>query len=429
MIGAFLLFLQVSTAQVVPPVPSKVTVQTGKTPVTVPVVMTDDVPTVSATKLAAALGGSVRAGDEGRYTMIVGEARVIFTTGTPFARIDTTVIPLTSSPTAVQGALYVPFDVVSQVIPHWVTGFLYDADDGELRKFDTSARKVAATPPPPTPSSSSSSDDASAGDPPATDASAPHGTVLPPTTSAHPHLRHHHIVIVDAGHGGVDNGMTGPIAGGPKIYEKYITLSVARLLARDLRDDGIEVVMTRTTDTLIALADRGQIANRSHGDVFVSVHVNATGSRGRDAIHERGYETYFLAEAKTEDARRVEKMENEAVRFETGANAPKGDPLSYILNDMAQNEHLRESNELAQLVQDGFHHFHPGPDRGVQQANFAVLRGSYMPAVLVEIGFGTNPREAAFISDPDNERTIAHSIAQSVVTYLERYEARVEGGR
>jgi N-acetylmuramoyl-L-alanine amidase len=120
-------------------------------------------------------------------------------------------------------------------------------------------------------------------------------------------------------------------------------------------------------------------------------------------------------------------MENEAVKFETGVNASKGDPLSFIINDMAQNEHLRESNELAQLIQDGFKSFHPGPDRGVQQANFAVLRGSFMPAVLVEIGFGTNPQEAKFLGDADNQHTIARSIARSVVTYLNRYQARLGG--
>jgi N-acetylmuramoyl-L-alanine amidase len=222
--------------------------------------------------------------------------------------------------------------------------------------------------------------------------------------------------------------MTGPIGDGPRIVEKNVTLAVATKLARDLRDSGVDVLMTRTTDTLIALSDRGRIANRNKGDVFVSVHVNATGSRGAAGARERGYETYFLAEAKSEDALRVERMENEAVKFETGANAPKGDPLSFIINDMAQNEHLRESNDLAETIQDGFRRFHPGHDRGVQQANFAVLRGSYMPAVLVEIGFGTNPSEAAYLLDSDNQETIAKSIAKGVLDYLDHYDARVGAG-
>jgi N-acetylmuramoyl-L-alanine amidase len=236
------------------------------------------------------------------------------------------------------------------------------------------------------------------------------------------------LVVVDAGHGGPDNGMTGPIGDGPRIVEKNVTLSVAQMLAQELRNNGVDVLMTRTSDTLIALSDRGRIANRNKGDVFVSVHVNATGSRTASGARERGYETYFLAEAKSEDALRVERMENEAVKFETGANAPKGDPLSFIINDMAQNEHLRESNDLAETIQDGFRHFHPGKDRGVQQANFAVLRGSYMPAVLVEIGFGTNPSEAEYLLGSDNQHTIAASIARSVLEYLDHYDARVGAG-
>jgi N-acetylmuramoyl-L-alanine amidase len=95
---------------------------------------------------------------------------------------------------------------------------------------------------------------------------------------------------------------------------------------------------------------------------------------------------------------------------------------------MAQNEHLRESNDLAETIQSGFRRFHPGRDRGVQQANFAVLRGSFMPAVLVEIGFGTNSSEAAYLLDSDNQATIADSIAKSIVEYLAHYDARVGGG-
>ena len=72
---------------------------------------------------------------------------------------------------------------------------------------------------------------------------------------------------------------------------------------------------------------------------------------------------------------------------------------------------------------------HPGPNRGVQQANFAVLRGSYMPAALVEIGFGSNQSEATFLSDQDNQRALARSIAESVIAYLVHYESRVGGTR
>ncbi|HXN75046.1 MAG TPA: N-acetylmuramoyl-L-alanine amidase, partial [Gemmatimonadaceae bacterium] len=237
------------------------------------------------------------------------------------------------------------------------------------------------------------------------------------------------LVVIDAGHGGPDQGMTGPIGSSPWFTEKDVTLSVAIKLATVLRARGVDVLMTRTTDTLIALSDRGRIANSNHGDVFISIHCNAPGSNTAAGAREHGFETYFLAEAKTEDERRVQDMENESVKFETGANAPKGDPLSFIITDMAQNEHLRESSDLAQTIQQGLIDVHPGPNRGVQQANFAVLRGSYMPAVLVEIGFGSNQSEATYLSDQSNQRALARNIAESVVAYLAHYQSRIGGAR
>jgi N-acetylmuramoyl-L-alanine amidase len=224
--------------------------------------------------------------------------------------------------------------------------------------------------------------------------------------------------------------MSGPIgSSSPWFIEKDVTLSVAKKLAASLRAQGVDVLMTRTTDTLIALSDRGRIANANHGDIFVSIHMNAPGGRNSTAARERGFETYFLAEAKTEDERRVQDMENESVKFETGANAPKGDPLSFIITDMAQNEHLRESSDLAQTIQQGLIDVHPGPNRGVQQANFAVLRGSYMPAVLVELGFGTNQSEATYLTDESNQRALAGRVAESIIAYLAHYESRVGGTR
>src|SRR4029079_410536 len=138
----------------------------------------------------------------------------------------------------------------------------------------------------------------------------------------------------------------------------------------------------------------------------------------------RGFETYFLAEAKTEDARRVEQMEKESVRFETGSSVSKDDALSYILSDMKQNEHLRESSELAELIQEQLGTMHPGPSRGVKQAGFRVLVTAFMPAVLVEIGFGTNAAEARYLRDPRRQREIASSIADATMEYLAGYVRR-----
>ena len=150
--------------------------------------------------------------------------------------------------------------------------------------------------------------------------------------------------------------------------------------------------MTRKSDTLIALGDRGRIANQAKGDLFMSIHVNAANPRWKQPGAARGFETYFLAEAKTEDERRVEAMENEVIKFETDGGHHGRRSAGFIIRDMAQNEHLRESSRLADLVQAGLGSIHPGPGRGVKQAGFRVLVNAFMPAVLVEIGFGTQSR-------------------------------------
>jgi N-acetylmuramoyl-L-alanine amidase len=238
------------------------------------------------------------------------------------------------------------------------------------------------------------------------------------------------IVIVDAGHGGPDRGMTGTLGRrGPRVYEKDITLAVAKRLGQALVRRNVDVVYTRTRDTLIALSDRGKIANEAGGALFISVHVNAANPNWRDPSAARGFETYFLSDAQTQDDIRVEEMENASVRFETVPDVSREDPLSFILSDMKQNEHLRESSELAQTIQKSLGEIHPGPSRGVKQAGFRVLVTSFMPSVLVEIGFGTNPAEAQFLADPAKQDAIAKTIADATVEYLKAYEKRAAGGQ
>ncbi|HEY0972787.1 MAG TPA: N-acetylmuramoyl-L-alanine amidase [Gemmatimonadales bacterium] len=236
-----------------------------------------------------------------------------------------------------------------------------------------------------------------------------------------------HTVVVDAGHGGPDRGMNGPTVDGRRFHEKEITLSVSRRLAAELRKRGVNVVMTRTTDTLIALSDRGRIANRSKGDIFMSIHVNAANPNWKNASAARGFETYFLADAKTEDARRVAEMENASERYETSVESTSGDPLSFIYTDMRQNEFLRESSDLAAIVQRHLARIHPGPNRGVKQAGFRVLVTSFMPSVLVELGFGSNPAEARYLASPAEQQRIAEMLADAAEAYLGRLDRKIGG--
>jgi N-acetylmuramoyl-L-alanine amidase len=359
-----------------------------------------------------------------RWMLIVGGSAIEVQEGVRFARVGDNQFQIARAPEVRRGVLYVPLQLVVELIPRVAGNLAWDPERFELRAFSSVARyddrsamqqgrAVGAAP---------RRDD----DRPAVEHTAP--VALATTNVESVGLRSRRLVVVDAGHGGPDNGMRGPLTGGPRVTEKFVTLAVAKRVGAALNKRGIDVKYTRTTDTLIALSDRGRIANDAHADLFVSIHVNAANPRWKDPGAARGFETYFLAEAKTEDARRVEEMENEVVKFEARTAARAGDPLSFILNDMAQNEHLRESNELAELIQRRLGRVHPGPSRGVKQAGFRVLVTAFMPAVLVEIGFGTNASEASYMSDPSRMDELSAAISDAVLEYLKRYERRVATG-
>jgi N-acetylmuramoyl-L-alanine amidase len=425
MIG-FLLFLQTAVGAANLPIPTFLVVRDGASTVSVPVTIEGGEPAVRADALMRAMHGTLITSTNLHYTLALPRMRLAVIDGIPFAKLDSLTVQLTRAPQVRGGVLYLPFQFVSELIPRYAGGYAYDPGLGELRTSRGVGSNTVAT------GEASTASVPSSGTQPR---AVTHTPVAAPPSPTTPRPRvytkpaERQLVVIDAGHGGPDRGMTGPIGTPTWFVEKDVTLAVAKKLASALRARGVDVLMTRTTDTLIALADRGKIANSNHGDVFISIHCNAPGYSTAAAARERGFETYFLAEAKTEDERRVQDMENESVKFETGANTSKGDPLSFIITDMAQNEHLRESNDLAQTIQNGLIEVHPGPNRGVQQANFAVLRGSYMPAVLVEIGFGSNQSEATYLSDQDNQRAIARSLAESVLAYLAHYESRIGGNR
>jgi N-acetylmuramoyl-L-alanine amidase len=356
-----------------------------------------------------------------RWMVIVNGTAIEVAPGRRFAKVGAEIYQLAAAPEVRKGALYVPLQLVAEIVPRVAGNLVWDAGRFELRAF-SSVTKFADREEKRTAVPSRAHGIVPAGEP----RRAPTGSagIVASRASIGP-LRSRKLVVVDAGHGGPDGGMHGPIGGGPQIAEKNITLTVAKRVGAALGSRGIDVKYTRTTDTLIALSDRGRIANEARADLFVSIHVNAANPGWKDPGAARGFETYFLAEAKTEDARRVERMENEVVKFEANSSAHAGDPLSFVLNDMAQNEHLRESNELAELIQRRLGQVHPGTNRGVKQAGFRVLVTAFMPAVLVEIGFGTNSADAAYMSDAARVEELSAAIADAVLEYLQRYERRV----
>jgi N-acetylmuramoyl-L-alanine amidase len=225
-------------------------------------------------------------------------------------------------------------------------------------------------------------------------------------------------IVLDAGHGGHDPGSIGP----RRVREKDVTLAVVRQLAARLREEeGLRVVLTRSTDEFVALGERTRIANREKADLFVSIHANSAENPSAE-----GFETYFLSAAKTEDARRVARMENSAVRYENPSIDPESlGELNFILWDLAQNEYLRESSALAESVQEEINRRLDLRSRGVKQAGFFVLNGAFMPAILFEMAFISNPREESLLDDPSFQSRIAGGLSETLLAHLDRYSRKV----
>jgi len=223
-------------------------------------------------------------------------------------------------------------------------------------------------------------------------------------------------IILDPGHGGNEVGAQGPTG----LAEKDVVLEIARRVARHVRQDlGLEVVMTRSTDKVIALDERAGVANNRQGDLFVSIHANA--SRGARAS---GAETYFVAlDASDAEAESLAADENLAMGLPFGPEGGNGE-LDMVLWEMAQAEHRIESFLLAETIQRELNELLDTRDRGVRQAPFRVLMGVAMPAVLVEVAFISNPDEEEALRTPDFQEKIAEAIARSIASYKISYEQR-----
>lgn len=223
-------------------------------------------------------------------------------------------------------------------------------------------------------------------------------------------------VVLDAGHGGDDEGARGA----HDVVEKELVLDVARRLRARLGAAGLQVLLTRERDVYVPLEDRTTIANEARGDLFVSIHANAASARAA-----RGIETFFLSlEASDDAARQVAARENAAFRDLSVPAVPSDDPLVTILGDLAASELMQESDEFARLAQHEVSALHGTPSRGVKQAPFVVLMGLEMPAALVEIGFVTNPQDARALAAGEERDRIAEALARAVLEFGRRYDAR-----
>lgn len=222
-------------------------------------------------------------------------------------------------------------------------------------------------------------------------------------------------IVIDAGHGGKDSGTRS--ANG--ILEKDIVLDVALKLGRYLQENlDVDVVYTRENDRFISLEGRGHIANKAGGKLFVSIHANAAANR-----RARGTETYFLGLHKTDAARKVMKRENEVIHLEADDSAYlEYANMTSVIQTLAQSAYMRQSQALAEAIEDQFENRAGRQSRGVKQAGFYVLYGASMPAVLVELGFLSHPGEAAFMRSEDGQAYLASAIFRAIRRYKSEYD-------
>jgi N-acetylmuramoyl-L-alanine amidase len=220
------------------------------------------------------------------------------------------------------------------------------------------------------------------------------------------------VVVLDAGHGGKDSGNIGN-----GFVEKDIVLDVTLQIGKILEKvPGIKVVYTRKTDVLIDLYRRGPIANEVDADIFVSIHCDAFTNQAY------GVGTFVMGVDKSGKNLNTAKKENEVIFLEDNyeeryAGFDPNRPESLIGLTLMQEEYLDQSITLAGLIQSNIVNNLKRKDRSVRSAPFWVLHSSYMPSVLVELGFLTNNKEGPYVNSKKGRRELATQVANGILMY------------
>jgi len=224
------------------------------------------------------------------------------------------------------------------------------------------------------------------------------------------------VIIIDPGHGGGGEEGLGAIVtyNGKKIYEKEITLKFSKIFGKVLEEKGYDVKYTRTKDVKIDLKTRTKMANSDVGEIYVSVHANASldpAAKGADIF-------YMSEDAEDEYSKSVAEEENKFIKRE---EIPTDDSGS-IVKSMLVSGHIMESSKLAYEVSSKL------PDkiknRGVKKAPFTVLSNAAMPAILVEIGFMSNSDDLKRLNNEKELRTLAESLADGISSFLSTYKGQ-----
>lgn len=224
-------------------------------------------------------------------------------------------------------------------------------------------------------------------------------------------------VVLDAGHGGKDPGAIGSLkTSQEKIINLAVVKEVGRLLSANNPD--IKVVYTRTTDVFVELGRRAEIANKANADLFISVHVNAL---PKDARKVTGVQSYTLTLRTADVNLEVEKRENSVINLESSGAQSKykynDTAEAEIMWELMQDTDMKESVNFAKMTQNEMVKTGRRNNMGVQQANLAVLRLTYMPSVLLEIGYISTPSEEQYLVTTAGQNNIAKCIYNAIVNY------------
>lgn len=220
-------------------------------------------------------------------------------------------------------------------------------------------------------------------------------------------------VAIDAGHGGKDPGALGRNG----IKEKKVVLDIAKRVRDRLEKKGFKVIMTRDRDEFITLERRTEIASRDKVDLFVSIHANSSPSSGT-----RGVEVYSLRNLDAKEKKEEQRSRNLDLLCRDLSMEHNNSSLRRIIGDMLYDYKREESQKAASALSRGLSQAMDTSSRGTKEAGYFVLRNTLVPAVLVEVGFLSNAREARQLSMPSYQEQIADTLADNIANYLSRWE-------
>lgn len=235
------------------------------------------------------------------------------------------------------------------------------------------------------------------------------------------------LVVLDAGHGGHDAGAVGrPTTNREKDINLAIALKVGNLLKQNCPD--VNVLYTRSTDVFVTLSGRADIANKAKADLFVSIHTNAI--ERSPSRRPMGVQSYTLTLRTAQTNLEVEKRENSVIQYESdGAQKYSfmnpNSPESEIMFELMQDRDMQESVNFAKLAQEEMVKTGGRKDMGVLQANLAVLRLTYMPSVLLEVGFISTPEEELFLMTDEGRSLLAKCIYNAISRYKTLHTGRM----